>query len=98
MSASCLPPPASFEALLAWYTRLATTPGWWAYAQDRVRTLDADPTGRYRGLHFQVRAQVKALGYRPAPGELGRWWECPSQAALEPSPQPTSHYRRGWVH
>lgn len=85
---------ASFDTLQAWYTRLATRPGWWAYAQHRVRELDADPTGLFRGLHAQVAAQVRATGYRPAAAERGEWWKCPSEAEREAQASPPPSARR----
>lgn len=94
-----MPPGVTFEAQLARYTRMATTPGWWANAQAAVRRLDADPSGLYRGLYRQVAARVLALGYRPASAELGRWWECPSQAERELAHRPADvSARRGWLH
>ena len=49
-------------------TQLATTPGWWQYAQARAVELDA--MSEFAGIRAAIRERLKAAGFRPTPQEL----------------------------
>lgn len=59
-----------FDKQVAHLTKLATMPGWWQYARQRSRELDADMPG----IQAAVRAAVEASGYKPPAQERADWW------------------------
>ena len=52
-----------FTAAVSHLFGLATTPGWWEYARQRVRELDKEPG--FEGIHAEVTKRIKASGHRP---------------------------------
>lgn len=78
--------PETFERAAAHFSALATRPGWWQYAQQRVAELEKDEL--WTGLRDAVRERVRVSGYRPPRSELGEWWE------IRPAPLPV--VRRRW--
>ena len=78
-------PAAELAREAAYDADLATSPGWWAYTQQKVIAMQADPNaqGLWHGLRAEVAAGVKARGYRPAAHELGQWWLTPNKGVLK---------------
>lgn len=73
----------TFNRMVEHYATLAMTPGWWAYAQQQVISLESEQSGAWQGLRESVRERIVAAGYRPRPDERGSWWEIPSKLGLE---------------
>jgi hypothetical protein len=77
-----------YDEALAHYVMLAQQPGWWAHALHQVRLMDAGHSGLYRGLEAAWRAQLAALGFEPAAGERGEWWNLKSEAERKSAATP----------
>ncbi|MBO9679546.1 MAG: hypothetical protein J7556_14990 [Acidovorax sp.] len=59
-----------FNKQVVHLTKLATTQGWWQYARQRARALEADMPG----MQAAVRAAVESSGYQPPAQERAQWW------------------------
>lgn len=46
------------------YTHLAQQPGWKQYVRERIKEMDSDESGVYRGLYEAVNQRLKALAPR----------------------------------
>ncbi len=73
---------ATFESLVAHYTALAMTPGWWQAAQHQVAEMEREQGGHWQGLRAEVGRRIKAARFRPAASDL-----TPFERAVSPLPQ-----------
>ena len=60
--------PETFERAAAHFSALATLPGWWQYAQQRVAELEKDEL--WIGLRAEVGRRIKESGFRPRKSDL----------------------------
>lgn len=60
--------PETFERAVTHFSALATRPGWWQYAQQRVAELEKDEL--WTGLRAEVDRRIKAAGFRPRKSDL----------------------------
>jgi hypothetical protein len=69
-------PAAEFERQAAHLTQLAMSPGWYAYAREQARAMQADKNaqGLWRGMYATVCGRIKDAGFVPAGDEMGQWW------------------------
>lgn len=80
-----------------YYADMATKPGWWAYTQQTVISMEEGWSGVWVGLRAMVGQRIKAAGFKPNKDELGRWWDTPSKVPYAPPPKPAQAVKpTGW--